>query len=80
MTEEQIIQILSDVFHKTLEIRTFELSITMDEVQEWDSLKQIQLVSGIESAFGIEIQFDDSIKMISGKSILNILKKYIDFG
>ena len=77
MTDEQIIKKLSDVFNQTIGISEFELSITMDEVPGWDSLKHIRLLSSIENAFGIEMQFEDSLEMISVKSILNIIKKYI---
>ena len=68
---------MSDVFNETLGVNEFELSITMDEVSRWDSLKHIQLLSSIEKAFEIEIQFEDTIEMISGQSILNNIKKYI---
>jgi len=80
MTDEQIIEKLSSVFSETLCISKFDLNITMDEVQEWDSLKHIQLLSSIEESFGIEIQFEDAIDMITGKSILNKIKKYISLG
>ena len=78
MNDEQIIKKLSDIFIDTLGVNEFELSITMDEIPEWDSLKHIQLLTTIEAAFGIELQFEDAIEMISGKSILNKIKKYID--
>ena len=78
MNDEQIINRLSNVFNETLGINEFELSITMDKIQEWDSLKHIQLLSSMEHAFGIEIQFEDAIEMISGKSILKKIKKHID--
>ena len=77
MTDEQIIKKLSDVFNQTIGISEFELSITMDEVPEWDSLKHIRLLSSIENAFGIEIQFEDSLEMISVKLIMSKIKKYI---
>ena len=77
MNDEQIIKKLSDVFNETLGINEFELSITMDKIQEWDSLKHIQLLSSMEHAFGIEIQFEDAIEMISGQLILDNIKKYI---
>ena len=76
INKEQIIGKLSEVFNETLGVKEFELNITMDEVQEWDSLKHIQLLSAIEEAFGIEIQFEDAIEMISGESIINKIKKY----
>ena len=77
MNDEQIINRLSNVFNETLGGNEFELTITMDKVPEWDSLKHIQLLSSIEAAFRIEIQFEDAIEMITGKSILTIIKKYI---
>ena len=48
MTDEQIIEKLSEVFNETLGVKKFKLSITIDEVPEWDSLKHIQLLSSIE--------------------------------
>ena len=77
MNDEQIIKKLSDIFIDTLGINEFELSITMDEVPGWDSLKHIRLLSSIEESFSIEIQFEDAMEMITGKSILTIIKKYI---
>ena len=77
MTDEQIIEKLSEVFNETLGVKKFKLSITIDEVPEWDSLKHIQLLSSIEVAYGIKIQFEDEIEMISGELILKKIKKYI---
>ena len=77
MNDEQIIKKLSNVFNETLGVNEFELTITMDKVPEWDSLKHIQLLSSIEESFSIEIQFEDAMEMITGKSILTIIKKYI---
>jgi len=77
MTDEKIMKILKDVFNETLGVNKFNLSITMDEVSEWDSLKHIRLLSSIEDSFEIEIQFEDAIEMITGKSILTKVKKYI---
>ena len=77
MNDKQIIKKLSNVFNETLGGNEFELTITMDKVPEWDSLKHIQLLSSIEESFSIEIQFEDAMEMITGKSILTIIKKYI---
>ena len=77
MNDKQVVEILSGVFNEILGIDEFDLSVSMDKIQKWDSLKHIQLLSSIERAFGIEIQFEDTIEMISGQSILNNIKKYI---
>ena len=49
----------------------------MDDVQQWDSLKHIQLLSAVEEAFGIELLFEDAIEMISAKSIIEKINNYI---
>ena len=77
MNDKQVVEILSGVFNETLGIDEFDLNVSMDKIQKWDSLKHIQLLSSIEHAFGIEIQFEDAIKMISGQLILDNIKKYI---
>ena len=78
MNDEQINSKLTKIFNDILSVKEFKLSLTMDKIEEWDSLKHIQLLLAIDDAFGIEIQFEDAIEMISGKSILNKIKKYID--
>ena len=44
MNDEQIIKKLSNIFIDTLGVNEFELSITMDEIPEWDSLKHIEII------------------------------------
>ena len=78
MNDEHINRKLYKIFNDILSVKEFKLRLTMDKIEEWDSLKHIQLLLAIDDAFGIEIQFEDAIEMISGKSILNKIKKYID--
>ena len=77
MNDEHINRKLSKIFNDILSVKEFKLSLTMDKIEEWDSLKHIQLLLAIDDAFGIEIQFEDAIEMITGKSILTKVKKYI---
>ena len=79
MNDEHINRKLSKIFNDILSVKEFKLSLTMDKIEEWDSLKHIQLLLAIDDAFGIEIQFEDAIEMITGKSILTIIKKYISY-
>ena len=77
MNDGMITNKLSEIFNEILDLKEFEMNLTMDDVQEWDSLRHIQLLSAIEEAFGIEIQFEDAIEMVSVESIINKIKKYI---
>ena len=48
----------------------------MDNIDNWDSLNHIQIITNIESDFDIEIEFEDTLNMLSVKSILKIVSKY----
>lgn len=77
MVEKQIKSKLSKVFKDILNVTKFDLGLSMDDVQQWDSLKHIQLLSAVEEAFGIELLFEDAIEMISAKSIIEKINNYI---
>lgn len=68
---------LSIIFSEVLGIAHFSPGIEMEQVAEWDSLKHIQLLAAIEESFGIEIQFEDAITMISGAAIVSKIEQYI---
>lgn len=52
-------------------------NLSMDDVPGWDSLRHIQLLVKIEKEFGVEIDFQDTLKMTNIKSIGKILEKYV---
>jgi len=76
MSDDSIIEILSGLFSDILGVEGFTPATSMEEVQEWDSLKHIQLLMAIEDAFGIEIAFEDAIQMISGEAIIKKVRQY----
>lgn len=50
--------------------------LSMDSVPGWDSLRHIQLLSKIEQAFEINIDFRDTLTMIDLRAIEKIVDKY----
>lgn len=77
MSDERIREILTPVFTGILGIQGFSVDLEMAEVDEWDSLAHVQLLAAIEAAFGIEIGFEDAVEMISGRSIVEKIAKYL---
>ena len=73
MNDEQIIKKLSDIFNETFDISEFKLSLTMDEVPEWDSIAHMTLMSGLEEGFGITLETDDIVDFSSYKNGIEIL-------
>ena len=76
---KQLISILSEVFGLRRDQIVPEL--TKEDVESWDSLKQMDLVMSLEREFNIALNIPDIVKMNSVASIVDVLKdKGIDFG
>ncbi len=54
----------------------FKESIKYNEIQEWDSIGHMTLMSGLEEGFNITMESDDIIDFSSFKKGIQILKKY----
>ncbi len=50
---------------------------TMDEVRNWDSLKQMEIIAAIEKVYDFELTFEEIAQMSSIGNIKSIVKKRI---
>jgi len=73
--EEKINQILVDTLKVPLE-KTSE-DLTMDDVNNWDSLTHMNLIVAIEGELGIELSGDDIAEMTSFNTIRTTVAKYL---
>ena len=74
--DDKLVKLLSDVF----EIKENEITIDLvkDDIDSWDSLKQMDLVLSIENNYDISLEMEEIVKMNSFDSIKNcILNKRI---
>lgn len=67
----KLVKLLSDVF----EIKENEITIDLvkDDIDSWDSLKQMDLVLSIENSYDINLEMEEIVKMSSVKSIVEII-------
>ena len=68
--EEKILEILKQVF----ELESVDESCAQVNCEKWDSLKHLELVVEIESAFNIELEPEEIAEMKSFKDIKKILQ------
>jgi acyl carrier protein len=70
---QRLVKILAEVFR----IRETEIqpSLTKDDVESWDSLKQMDLVISLESEYGITLEIPDILQMLSVAAIVDVLIK-----
>lgn len=67
-----------DVFIKSLSIdkNNFNEDIKYNEIEEWDSIGHMTLMSGLEDEFKITLETDDIVDFSSFKKGKEILNKY----
>jgi acyl carrier protein len=54
MTTEEILKTLTDVMNETFEIDyDVQTSTSADDIDEWDSIAHIELISKIEAHYGV---------------------------
>lgn len=68
--EEQIIKIMEDVLGE----QDINLESTQESLENWNSLRQLNLVSELEDAFEIEFDPEEIAEMKSVKAIVDFVK------
>ncbi len=70
---------LKDIFQNIFKVpkKKIDMKTNFKNLRKWDSLNHVKLIMAIESKFKISIDPDQSIDMLSYKSILNYLVKKI---
>lgn len=73
-------QKLRELMAQLFEMREDEImdSLTMKDIDAWDSLKHMELVVSIEQTFGIELTFDEIVVMQTFKEIRRILAEKLE--
>jgi acyl carrier protein len=72
---EKFNAIIADAF-SIKNIEEIEDSFGPDEIEEWDSLNHIELVTKLEETFKISLAVEDVSRMYTIGDVKNILKKY----
>ena len=78
MTESSIIEKLQEIFRGVFEDKTLVINpeTSAKDVDNWDSMNHILLITEIESQFNISFEMDDLIEMKSvGDMVAAILRK-----
>ena len=66
---------LLDLFQLVLR-RPVDLSAMRQDIPEWDSLKHMQIIFGVEERFGVTFQEEDISVMNSIQSLITFISKH----
>ena len=68
---------LEKIFKKVFKIEKIKLEGSIEDISEWDSFTQIQLISTIEKEFKIKVEFNDAMVMTSIPIIKKKMMNYL---
>ena len=70
---EQLQSVFRDVFDDETIILTEET--TSRDIEDWDSLSQINIIVACEEEFGVKFKIDDVVKLDSVGTIVNMIEE-----
>ena len=61
MSEQEILNAVQDIFRDNFDDDSLEItrSTCADDIEDWDSLEQINLLTAMEKQFGVKFKLDD---------------------
>ena len=79
MSREEILKKVNEVFHDVFDDDSIVVveETTANDVEDWDSLMHITLISEIETAFGFRFQMKDITGMKNVGEMLDIIEANI---
>ncbi|MCR5390703.1 MAG: acyl carrier protein [Lachnospiraceae bacterium] len=79
MSREEILEKVNEVFRDVFEDDSIIVKdeTTADDIEDWDSLMHITLVSEIENAFGFKFKMKDVVGMKNVGEMLDIIKEAV---
>jgi acyl carrier protein len=69
--DERLEDLLADVLQ--LPLAAIHDDLAMREVEAWDSLKHMELIVSLETAFGLEFNLDEILAMTTVQTIKRVL-------
>ena len=75
MQTDEIIGKLKSVFQKVLEEKdiTITRELTAQDIEKWDSLRHIQLISEVETTFGIKFKLREVLRMKNVGDLIDLI-------
>jgi acyl carrier protein len=72
--DNRIKEIMAAVFET--DVSMIDDNASPETIENWDSLKHMNLIAALEDEFNITFSDDDILDMLNYKFILKIIKKY----
>ena len=79
MTREAIFEELTEIFRDIFDDEEIELTdeTTADDIEDWDSLEQINLLVAIEKKFSVKFKLDDVSHLANVGDMVSLVQKLV---
>ncbi|MBP1551869.1 MAG: acyl carrier protein [Oscillospiraceae bacterium] len=79
MTREAIFEELTEIFRDIFDDEEIELTdeTTADDIEDWDSLEQINLLVAIEKKFSIKFKLDEVSHLANVGDMVDLVQKLV---
>lgn len=77
MTEQEILNAVQDIFRDNFDDDTLEItrSTCADDIEDWDSLEQINLLTAMEKKFGLKFKLEDVRGLNNVGDLLDLIER-----
>ena len=80
MTREEVLVKINEIFRDAFDDESIEVSdaTTANDIADWDSLMQMNLITQLEEAFGVSLKGRDIMRVKSYETGLQLIRKKLN--
>lgn len=77
MTEQKIFDAVQEIFRDNFDDESLEITRTTsaEDIEDWDSLEQINLLTAMEKKFGLKFKLDDVRGLANVGDLLDLIAR-----
>jgi acyl carrier protein len=76
--EQKVREIMSGIF--AIDESDINKNSSLETVENWDSLQHVNLIMALEEDFGLQIDVDDALEMVSFPEVVATMLRYSNAG
>ena len=79
MTEQEILAAVQDIFRDNFDDDSLEITraTCADDIEDWDSLEQINLLTAMEKKFGLKFKLEDVRGLENVGDLLDLVARMV---
>lgn len=71
--EKEVIELIAGILE--IPVEKFDIDAEMEEIENWDSLRNVMIIASLEDEYDISIPQDDMFDLVSARALVEEVKK-----